>query len=41
MGNDLEAIAERAIFFEIDTLTESIGDYFCAIPARVTIGLDF
>jgi hypothetical protein len=40
MSDDLEPVTERAIFLEIDTLTESVGDYLCAISARVAVRLD-
>jgi hypothetical protein len=41
MSDDLEPVIERAIFLEIDTLTERVHHYLSTIPTGVTIGLDF
>jgi hypothetical protein len=41
MSDDLEALTERAVLFEIDTLTESVNDHLCTISDGVAIRLDF
>jgi hypothetical protein len=40
MSDDLEALGERAILFEIDTLTKGIGHDFCGISDGVAVRLD-